>query len=67
MDPDTTHAEAIVARQLDAYNARDIDAFMAAWHDDAERDDLVDRSVGRVHPARGAVEEDLTRDLGAQA
>lgn len=29
-------AEAVVARQLDAYNARDIDAFMATWHDDAE-------------------------------
>jgi len=28
--------EAVVAKQLDAYNARDIDAFMAAWHDDAE-------------------------------
>lgn len=25
-----------VARQLDAYNARDIDAFMACWADDAE-------------------------------
>lgn len=36
MQPDTPNAEAIVARQLDAYNARDIDAFMAAWHDDAE-------------------------------
>jgi putative hydrolase of HD superfamily len=29
-------AEAVVASQLDAYNARDIDAFMAAWHDDAQ-------------------------------
>jgi hypothetical protein len=29
-------AERIVARQLDAYNARDIDAFMANWHEDAE-------------------------------
>jgi hypothetical protein len=31
-----SEAEAVVARQLDAYNARDIDAFMAAWRDDAE-------------------------------
>jgi hypothetical protein len=28
-------AEDIVQRQLDAYNARDIDAFMALWADDA--------------------------------
>jgi hypothetical protein len=26
---------AVIQRQLDAYNARDIDAFMAAWADDA--------------------------------
>jgi len=35
-DGDTSNAEAVVARQLDAYNARDIDAFMAIWHADAE-------------------------------
>ncbi|QCI67314.1 nuclear transport factor 2 family protein [Phreatobacter stygius] len=29
-------AETVVARQLDAYNARDIEAFMALWHDDAQ-------------------------------
>lgn len=29
-------AEAVVAKQLAAYNARDIDAFMALWRDDAE-------------------------------
>ena len=28
--------EALVAGQLNAYNARDIDAFMAYWHIDAE-------------------------------
>jgi putative hydrolase of HD superfamily len=28
-------AAAIVGRQLDAYNARDLDAFMACWADDA--------------------------------
>lgn len=28
--------EAIVRTQLDAYNARDIDAFMACWHPEAE-------------------------------
>lgn len=29
-------AEVVVAKQLDAYNARDIDAFMATWHHDAQ-------------------------------
>ena len=29
-------AQNIVQRQLDAYNARDIDAFMAVWADDAQ-------------------------------
>ncbi len=33
--PATTPA-AVVQRQLDAYNARDIDAFMATWADDAQ-------------------------------
>lgn len=28
-------AEAVVARQLDAYNAKDIEALMACWHVDA--------------------------------
>ena len=28
--------ERVVARQLDAYNARDLDAFMACWHGDAQ-------------------------------
>lgn len=31
-----TDPESIVARQLNAYNARDVDAFMACWHQDAE-------------------------------
>jgi hypothetical protein len=31
----SAEAEAIVQRQLDAYNARDIEAFMASWSDDA--------------------------------
>jgi hypothetical protein len=47
LDPDTAHAEAIVARQLDAYNARDIDAFMATWHDDAEYFEHPDRLLAR--------------------
>ena len=29
------NAEAVVARQLEAYNARDIEAFMVNWADDA--------------------------------
>jgi hypothetical protein len=36
MTAETTDAERIVQRQLDAYNARDIDAFMAVWTDDAQ-------------------------------
>ena len=31
-----TGAEDVVRRQLDAYNAHDIDAFMAVWADDAQ-------------------------------
>ncbi len=31
-----TSAEDVVRRQLDAYNARDIDAFMIHWADDAQ-------------------------------
>jgi putative hydrolase of HD superfamily len=34
--PSPSAAEAVVARQLDASNARDIDAFMTCWHDDAQ-------------------------------
>ncbi len=31
-----TDAEAVVKAQLDAYNARDIDAFMACWAENAQ-------------------------------
>jgi hypothetical protein len=51
LDPETATAEAIVARQLDAYNARDIDGFMAAWHDDAQYFEHPDKLL-----ASGAVE-----------
>ena|SRR5687768_13400829 len=33
--PDSASAEAVVQRQLDAYNARDLDRLMAAYADDA--------------------------------
>lgn len=33
---DSASAEAVVQRQLDAYNARDIDAFLATYSDDVE-------------------------------
>ncbi|WP_448951878.1 nuclear transport factor 2 family protein [Labrys neptuniae] len=33
---DNSPAEAVIAGQLAAYNARDIEAFMAFWHEDAE-------------------------------
>ena len=36
MNPPDTRPEAIVQRQLDAYNARDIDAFMINWAGDAQ-------------------------------
>ena len=35
MNSKTVRPEEIVQQQLDAYNARDIDAFMACWADDA--------------------------------
>ena len=31
-----TDIKAVIARQLDAYNAKDIVAFMATWHEDAD-------------------------------
>lgn len=36
MTAEMNPVEQIVARQLEAYNARDIDAFMALWADDAQ-------------------------------
>jgi putative hydrolase of HD superfamily len=33
---DRTAVEAVIAGQLAAYNARDIETFMAFWHEDAE-------------------------------
>jgi hypothetical protein len=35
MNTQASDSEAVVQRQLDAYNARDIDAFMVVWADDA--------------------------------
>jgi hypothetical protein len=51
-------AEAVVARQLDAYNARDIDAFMAAWREDAEYFEHPDRLL-----ARGAAEIRIRHEI----
>lgn len=34
--PDCTDSVEVVRAQLDAYNARDIEAFMQCWHEDAE-------------------------------
>ncbi|WP_199639162.1 nuclear transport factor 2 family protein [Serratia sp. PAMC26656] len=36
MNNKTIRPEDVVQRQLDAYNARDIDAFMAYWAEDAQ-------------------------------
>jgi hypothetical protein len=35
-DPAFTEAALVVQRQLDAYNARDLDAFLACWADDCQ-------------------------------
>jgi GNAT superfamily N-acetyltransferase len=48
---DTRGIELPVRRQLDAYNARDIDAFMSCWADDCQYYEFPDRLV-----ARGAAE-----------
>ena len=37
MKSNITDAEAVVQRQLDAYNARDVDAIMATYADDAQQ------------------------------
>lgn len=36
MTVDTAAAEAVVQAQLDAYNAKDIEAFMRCWSEDAQ-------------------------------
>lgn len=40
-------AEQVVQRQLDAYNARDIDAFMATYSDDIELYNYPNKLVGK--------------------
>ena len=57
------HGHAVLARDRD----RRFDVRRRARHDDAQRHDLIDRSVGRVHAARRAVEPHVARDLRAQA
>lgn len=52
MNSKTVRPEEIVQQQLDAYNARDIDAFMACWADDAlyyqHPDTLLARGKGEI-------------------
>jgi hypothetical protein len=43
----TTAVEIPVQQQLDAYNARDIDAFMAYWADDCEYYEFPSRLLAR--------------------
>ena len=43
MDTDLAATEIPVQKQLDAYNARDIAAFMACWSDDAQYCEIPDR------------------------
>lgn len=47
MNSKTVRPEEIVQQQLDAYNARDIDAFMACWADDAQYYQHPDTLLGR--------------------
>ncbi len=48
MSPDSpADVELPVQKQLDAYNARDIDAFMAWWSDDCEYHEFPDRLLAR--------------------
>ena len=51
-------AESVVARQLDAYNARDIDTFMMAWREEAEYFEHPDRLL-----ARGAAEIRIRHEI----
>lgn len=44
-------AEWLVQRQLDAYNARDLDAWLATYHPDAEQHDLHGDLLARGHDA----------------
>lgn len=58
--PDVSAAARVVQAQLDAYNARDIDAFMATFHPEAELfsvDDPTPRASG--HQAVRAIYADL--------
>lgn len=45
----TNDAAAIIQRQLDAYNARDIEAFMATWAEDAEYYEHPNTLLARGH------------------
>ena len=42
----------VVRKQLDAYNARDIEAFMACWADDAEIFEHPPKRGSRTYPQR---------------
>ncbi len=46
---DDMSPEQTIKRQLDAYNARDIDAFMACWHPEAEFIAHPDTILARGH------------------
>ncbi len=55
----------IVQQQLDAYNARDIDAFMPAWADDCQYYEFPDKllAVGRAQIRQRHVERFREPDL----
>jgi hypothetical protein len=59
----------VVRKQLDAYNARDIEAFMACWADDAEIFEHPPKRGSRTYPQRSQlprhpVANAYTPDLG---
>jgi len=43
LNSDPSSAEAVVQQQLDAYNARDIDAFMLCWSEDCAHQEFPSR------------------------
>ena len=59
-----TAAEFPVQQQLDAYNARDIDAFMQWWSDDCEYYEFPARLLATAgEPARGVLAAGARGDL----
>jgi len=67
MTMDAGEAERLVQRQLDAYNARDIDAFTACWAEDCEYSEFPDRPLLRGVAALRARHMERFREPGLHA